>query len=196
MPDLSQFELRKMPDLSQFELRKMPDLSQFDMKKGELFQFSSDQRLIKIGLGWDYECGKQLDMDVSCVIFDKDSKFIDVVWFKNLNALNDSIKHSGDNLNGQGDGDDEVITVLLDRLPQEVHTLIFVINMYSAGTSFQDMSDFLNSEALIVAKVHFYQTRWEVQALGIPASGRTYRQTMDKIKEVASSNTPIAVNTR
>eukprot|EP00917_Polyrhabdina_sp_WS-2016_P030021 GHVP01064000.1.p1 GENE.GHVP01064000.1~~GHVP01064000.1.p1 ORF type:complete len:212 (+),score=29.82 GHVP01064000.1:56-637(+) len=193
----------------------MPDLSQFDMKKGELFQFSSDQRLIKIGLGWDYECGKQLDMDVSCVIFDKDSKFIDVVWFKNLNALNDSIKHSGDNLNGQGDGDDEVITVLLDRLPQEVHTLIFVINMYSAGTSFQDvktaycrvfdvqndicrynMSDFLNSEALIVAKVHFYQTRWEVQALGIPASGRTYRQTMDKIKEVASSNTPIAVNTR
>eukprot|EP00917_Polyrhabdina_sp_WS-2016_P030019 GHVP01063997.1.p1 GENE.GHVP01063997.1~~GHVP01063997.1.p1 ORF type:complete len:186 (+),score=26.65 GHVP01063997.1:253-810(+) len=137
----------------------MANVKQFDMKKGECFEFGSNQEIIKIGLGWDYESGTQpLDLDVSCVIFDKDSNIIDVVYFNKLQALNGYVRHSGDNRNGEGDGDDEV------------------------------MSDFLNSEALIAAQIYFGDTGWEVQALGIPASGRTFKESLEKIQEVARAD--------
>eukprot|EP00917_Polyrhabdina_sp_WS-2016_P030020 GHVP01063998.1.p1 GENE.GHVP01063998.1~~GHVP01063998.1.p1 ORF type:complete len:235 (+),score=22.24 GHVP01063998.1:253-957(+) len=186
----------------------MANVKQFDMKKGECFEFGSNQEIIKIGLGWDYESGTQpLDLDVSCVIFDKDSNIIDVVYFNKLQALNGYVRHSGDNRNGEGDGDDEVITVSLDKLPKHVYKLIFVINMYSVEKTFRDvktaycrvfeiqgeicryyMSDFLNSEALIAAQIYFGDTGWEVQALGIPASGRTFKESLEKIQEVARAD--------
>eukprot|EP00917_Polyrhabdina_sp_WS-2016_P026214 GHVP01056275.1.p1 GENE.GHVP01056275.1~~GHVP01056275.1.p1 ORF type:complete len:217 (+),score=29.02 GHVP01056275.1:58-651(+) len=186
----------------------MAALSQFNMQKQELFEFESNQKFIKIGLGWDYERGpEKLDLDVSCVIFDKNSELVDAVYYNRLNALNGSVKHSGDNRNGEGDGDDEVITIFLDKLPKEVNKFVIVINMYSNGKTFHDvktaycrvfesqedicrynMSDFLMSEALIVAQIYLSNSRWEVQALGIPTRGRNFIESFNEIQEVARAN--------
>eukprot|EP00917_Polyrhabdina_sp_WS-2016_P026212 GHVP01056271.1.p1 GENE.GHVP01056271.1~~GHVP01056271.1.p1 ORF type:complete len:145 (+),score=12.08 GHVP01056271.1:465-899(+) len=78
--------------------------------------------------------------------------------------------------------------------------------MYSKGKTFKDvntaycrvfgtrneicrynMTDFQNCEALIVAQIYLSHSRWKVQALGIPASGRTFKESYDQIQSVARS---------
>eukprot|EP00917_Polyrhabdina_sp_WS-2016_P018220 GHVP01039343.1.p1 GENE.GHVP01039343.1~~GHVP01039343.1.p1 ORF type:complete len:158 (-),score=16.31 GHVP01039343.1:68-541(-) len=145
-------------------------------------------------------------MDVSCVIFDKSCQLIDVAYYNKLQVLQGSVIHSGDNRSGEGDGDDEMITVMLDSLPGEVDKLIFVINMYSKGQTFRsvetaycrvfelhndicrfNMKDFLDCEALIVAQLSRGMTRWDVQALGIPAKGRNFKESFKELKKVAGA---------
>eukprot|EP00917_Polyrhabdina_sp_WS-2016_P026211 GHVP01056267.1.p1 GENE.GHVP01056267.1~~GHVP01056267.1.p1 ORF type:complete len:160 (+),score=23.21 GHVP01056267.1:480-959(+) len=152
---------------------------QFEMQKGANFQFDLNQQTINIELGWETESRpKKLDLDVSCVILDKDSELLDAVYYNRLETLGGSIKHSGDNRSGNGAGDNELITVLLNKLPKEVDTLIFIINMFSPGKSFQDVKsaycrvfeeqgeicrynikDFNESEGLILAQVYKKQSR-------------------------------------
>eukprot|EP00917_Polyrhabdina_sp_WS-2016_P026216 GHVP01056281.1.p1 GENE.GHVP01056281.1~~GHVP01056281.1.p1 ORF type:complete len:236 (+),score=29.32 GHVP01056281.1:480-1187(+) len=176
---------------------------QFEMQKGANFQFDLNQQTINIELGWETESRpKKLDLDVSCVILDKDSELLDAVYYNRLETLGGSIKHSGDNRSGNGAGDNELITVLLNKLPKEVDTLIFIINMFSPGKSFQDVKsaycrvfeeqgeicrynikDFNESEGLILAQVYKKQSRWIIQALGIPVTGRTFKESFYQNKK-------------
>ena len=99
---------------------------------------------IMVGLGWDAAeqkggflssilgSTKQIDCDASVFIC-KDGKLRDnddVVYFGNLEHNSGAIKHMGDNLTGDGEGDDEQIFVNLNRLPENYDKLIFVVNIY------------------------------------------------------------------
>jgi tellurium resistance protein TerZ len=75
-----------------------------------------------------------VDLDASCATFDANNKALEVIYFRNLQSQNGSIRHSGDDLTGDMGGDDgldnEVITVDLARLPAEVEKIAFVLNSF------------------------------------------------------------------
>ncbi len=95
---------------------------------------------VSMGLGWDpAKAGKAVDLDASVIAFDARGKDVDKVWFMSKQGCKGAIRHSGDNLTGQGEGDDEVISVDLRALPAEVTTLVFTVNSF-AGQKFTDVA--------------------------------------------------------
>ena len=88
----------------------------------------------KIGLGWDTKC----DIDASVLLFEQ-TTLKENISFSNLRSSTDAVVHSGDNLTGEGDGDDEVISVELLKIPQEVDSIWPVINIYEFKTKFNDV---------------------------------------------------------
>lgn len=104
---------------------------------------------ITVGLGWDpvkTSGGKGLlgglfggggsanvDCDASVIMVGENDKIrgnSDIVYFGNLKSSDGSVQHSGDNVTGDGDGDDEKVFVELNRVPAQVHKLVFVVNIY------------------------------------------------------------------
>ncbi|MFJ5925316.1 TerD family protein [Kitasatospora sp. NPDC092948] len=96
---------------------------------------------VRMGLGWEPAThGRGIDLDASVIAFDARREKIDTAWFMKLSVFNGAIAHSGDNLTGNGAGDDESITVHLDGLPAEVCGLVFVVNSFS-GQKFTDVKN-------------------------------------------------------
>lgn len=87
---------------------------------------------VTMGLGWDpADGGAQIDLDASVIAFDARGKDIDKVWFMGKKGLGGAIVHSGDNLTGAGEGDDEQIRVDLSAIPPQVVALVFTVNSFS-----------------------------------------------------------------
>lgn len=101
---------------------------------------------LMVGLGWDaaeqkggffgklFGGKKDFDCDASVFVC-QDGKFVDhddLVYFGNLEHRSHAIKHMGDNLTGEGEGDDEQIFIDLQQIPNRYDKLIFVVNIYKA----------------------------------------------------------------
>jgi stress response protein SCP2 len=88
------------------------------------------QRVV-MGLGWDpAKRGADIDLDASVIVVNAKGRKVEAVWFMAKSAYKGAIEHSGDNLTGEGDGDDETITVDLARLPEEAYALVFTVNSF------------------------------------------------------------------
>jgi tellurium resistance protein TerD len=120
----------------------------FDMKKGDIAVLPPGTRSVAIGLGWTTR--ENLDLDGSVVlvgsVFPNQPILIDTVMYskteyKNKHTGKVCVKHSGDNLTGEGDGDDETINVMLAYLPDEVKSLVFVVNVFTSGGTFNQCRD-------------------------------------------------------
>jgi tellurium resistance protein TerD len=94
---------------------------------------------VRIGLGWDARNagdGKEVDLDAVVIACNASGKAVSEDWrifFHNKTSPASAIVHSGDNLTGAGDGDDEVITADLAALPAEVESLEIYVTLYEAG---------------------------------------------------------------
>ncbi|ELS52342.1 TerD family protein [Streptomyces viridochromogenes] len=152
---------------------------------------------VKMGLGWEpaYR-GKDIDLDASVIAYGPQRNHIDSCYFGKLQIVNGSIRHSGDNLTGEGGGDDEVITVDLGRLPQDVTGLVFTVNSFS-GQKFTEVAkaycrlmdattgeelvrfDLTNAEpqtGVLMAKlIRQFSGEWEMTAMGDFVKARTVR---------------------
>ncbi|MFE5832426.1 TerD family protein [Streptomyces sp. NPDC056488] len=152
---------------------------------------------VKMGLGWEpaYR-GKDIDLDASVIAYGPQRNHLDSCYFGKLAILNGSVKHSGDNLTGEGAGDDEVITVDLGRLPAEVSGLVFTVNSFS-GQKFTEVAkaycrllDAATGEELVrfdlttaepqtgvmMAKlIRQFSGEWEMTAMGEFVKSRTVR---------------------
>ncbi|WP_218001177.1 TerD family protein [Nocardia thailandica] len=94
---------------------------------------------VRMGLGWDPAVhGHNIDLDASVIAYDARGKKLINVWFMRQQAFGGAVRHSGDNLTGHGEGDDEVISVDLPALPGEVHALVFTVNSF-AGHKFNQV---------------------------------------------------------
>jgi stress response protein SCP2 len=86
---------------------------------------------VRMGLGWDpAQFGRSIDLDASCILYDARGKDVDKVWFMSKKGARGAVRHSGDNLTGQGEGDDETIFVDLAALPPHVVSLVFTVNSF------------------------------------------------------------------
>jgi stress response protein SCP2 len=152
---------------------------------------------VKMGLGWEpaYR-GADIDLDASVIAYGPQRNHIDSCYFGKLTILNGAVKHSGDNLTGEGAGDDEVIVVDLGRLPQEVTGLVFTVNSFS-GQKFNEVAkaycrlldatteeelvrfDLTNAEpqtGVMMAKlIRQFTGEWEMTAMGDFVKARTVR---------------------
>ena len=72
-------------------------------------------------------------------MLDKNGNKVDVVYYGHLKSNDGSIVHSGDNLTGEGEGDDEVITVHLDRISANVDSIWPIVNIYTDNRTFYDV---------------------------------------------------------
>lgn len=168
---------------------------------------------VKLALGWDarkgflglFGGGGNIDLDASCVMMDESKNVVDVVYYGHLTSKDASVYHSGDNLTGQGEGDDEVINVNLARVPANVTTLVFTINSYS-GDKFKDVENAFcrlvdatnnqevvrynlssagqNNTAVVVAKVYRKDGEWKFNAIGEFTDGKIVTSITDFIKRV------------
>jgi len=164
---------------------------------------------VRMGLGWDamrkkglFGSRKQtIDLDASALLFDASHTLVDQVWFQQLRSNDGSVLHTGDNLTGEGEGDDESIRVNLALVPSNVTTLVFTVNSFTG----QDFSQIENAfcrlidesteteiarydltgsgrhTAQIMAKVSRDGEGWSMAAIGAAASGRTFKDLLPAI---------------
>lgn len=91
---------------------------------------------IFFGAGWDMKGGKAVDLDLSVFALDANGKCRskdDMIYYGHKSNTAGSILSSGDNLTGEGEGDDEVVTVKLDQLPADIKEVVAVITRYDGG---------------------------------------------------------------
>jgi tellurium resistance protein TerD len=112
---------------------------------------------IAIGLGWDVKdgaiAGSDFDLDASIYMLGTDGKVKSnqgLIFYNNLTSPDGSIVHQGDNLTGEGDGDDEVINVDLTKVPADIDKLIVVVNIFDAISKQQNFGMVENSFMRIV----------------------------------------------
>lgn len=94
-------------------------------------------RTIRVGLGWDMRVtdGSAFDLDASVYVLGENGKVrsdSDFIFFNNLSGAGGAVVHQGDNLTGEGEGDDEVVVVQLAQLPADVVRISFAATIYEA----------------------------------------------------------------
>ncbi len=148
---------------------------------------------IQMGLGWDPVMVRKrfgnrspdIDLDASAVMY-ADTQLADLAYYGQLTSKDGSTRHLGDNLTGEGEGDDEVVTVDLTRVPAHVNAIIFIVTSYQGQTFEQVQNAFCrlvdqttNVElarytlaggmaytGVVMAKVFREDGTWKLQAIG------------------------------
>ncbi len=163
---------------------------------------------LKIGLGWDPVGQKrggllgglfgskapEIDCDASVLMLDENDKIIkkdNLIYFGNLRSRCGSVLHTGDNLTGEGEGDDEEIIIELNLVPANIHKLLFVVNIYDCVKRNQDFGmvenayirvvnlanneelirynlsdDYAGRTALMVSEIYRHGSDWKFWAIG------------------------------
>ncbi|MFF9574739.1 TerD family protein [Streptomyces rubiginosohelvolus] len=152
---------------------------------------------VRMGLGWEPAFrGKDIDLDASVIAYGPNRNHLDSCYFGKLTILNGAIKHSGDNLTGEGAGDDETIVVDLGRIPADATGLVFTVNSFT-GQKFNEVAkaycrliDDASGEELVrfdltgaepqtgvmMAKlIKQFTGEWEMTAMGEFVKSRTVR---------------------
>lgn len=179
----------------------------FAMEKGAVVDLprTQDIKQIRAGLGWSVDKGN-VDLDVSAVLFDESGAAKDAVFFGNLEFA--GLKHSGDNLTGEGSGDDETISVNLEAVAEWVKQIFFCVNIYSNGKTFAEVASpycrILDSNGTELARYELKEAgsqngliiarlfrdsssiRWGFQALGSFCQGRTWKDSIGDMAPVAA----------
>ncbi|MBH1933366.1 TerD family protein [Streptomyces sp. AV19] len=108
-----------------------------------------------VGLGWDARTttGTDFDLDASALLTNEQGKVVSdqhFVFFNNLKSPDGSVEHTGDNLTGEGEGDDEVVKVNLAGVPADVQKIVFPVSIYDAETRQQSFGQVRNAYIRVV----------------------------------------------
>ncbi|WP_295584091.1 TerD family protein [uncultured Oscillibacter sp.] len=152
---------------------------------------------IVVGLGWDvnvYDSGAAFDLDAAAFMLGANGKCPtekEFVFYGNLSHASGSVKHMGDNLTGEGDGDDEQIVVDLSKVPANVERIAFTVTIYDAESRHQNFGqvsnayihiqdlvtgtdlirydlgeDFSIETAIVVGELYRHNGEWKFNAIG------------------------------
>ncbi|MGW9054457.1 TerD family protein [[Kitasatospora] papulosa] len=151
---------------------------------------------VTVGLGWDVRTttGADHDLDASALLCTEVGKVVSdrhFVFYNNLNSPDGSVQHTGDNLTGEGEGDDESINVDLSSVPAEVSKIVFPVSIHDAtarGQSFgqvrnafirvinrsdnvelarYDLSEDASTEtAMVFGELYRHGSEWKFRAVG------------------------------
>lgn len=157
-----------------------------------------------VGLGWDpaevkggffgMKKAANVDCDASALLLDENGKLggeKNLVCFYNKQNGNGSVVHTGDNITGDGDGDDEQIIVQLDQVPVNIHKILCVVNIYECESRRQDFGmiksafirivnpannqelirfnltdNYSGKTALVVGELYRHSGEWKFSAIG------------------------------
>ncbi|MEP9415557.1 TerD family protein [Gordonia sp. VNQ95] len=160
---------------------------------------------IRMGLGWDqikrggFFGGRQreIDLDASVLMFSR-GQLADVVYYGHLSSDDNSIRHSGDNLTGAGEGDDEIIYVDLTAIHPAIDNLVFTVTSYQ-GQTFEEVDnafcrlvdETIGTElarftlqggmpftGVVMAAINREGAEWKLRAIGDGFQGKTPRDAV------------------
>jgi tellurium resistance protein TerZ len=151
-----------------------------------------------VGLGWDFNKKKKMDLDASVIAVGDDHQPICTVSFKNLEGLDGAIRHMGDNRTGEGKGDDEQIMFEFARFPPHCSKVIVVITSFTGAPLSQSKSAYLRLFDEKGATVAFHRLgqlhdstgllfgvlqknpagQWHFQVVAQPCAGTTVEETV------------------
>ena len=168
-----------------------------NLSKGQRVSLDKGMQYALIGLGWDtnkYDGGADFDLDASAFLLGSNGKVRkdeDFIFYGNLKSQDGSVTHTGDNLTGEGEGDDEQIKVDLAQIPAAVQKVDFTVTIYDAETRKQNFGqvsnayirvldetnnkelirydlgeDFSVETAVVVAEIYRHGTEWKFNAIG------------------------------
>ena len=153
-------------------------------------------KAILVGLGWDARAtdGGDFDLDASAFLLKEDGKVrsdSDFIFYNNLKSTDGSVEHTGDNLTGEGEGDDEMVKVNLESVPQDVNRISFTVTIHDADARRQnfgmvsnafirvvnqadnkeiarfDLSEDMSVEtAMIFGDLYRHNNEWKFKAIG------------------------------
>ena len=175
------------------------------LKKGQKIDLTKGNKSLKkilVGLGWDtnkYDGGYDFDLDAAafcCGDDDKVHEDLDFIFYNNLKHESGAIEHLGDNLTGEGEGDDEKIVIDLSLLPARITKINFTVTIHEAderGQNFGQVSnayvrvvnqendeelirydlgeDFSVETAIVVAQLYKHNGEWKFNAIGSGFAG-------------------------
>ncbi|MFI5803221.1 TerD family protein [Streptomyces sp. NPDC051561] len=151
---------------------------------------------VLIGLGWDARSttGADFDLDASALLCNERNRVLGdeyFIFYNNLTSPEGSVEHTGDNLTGEGDGDDESLLIDLSKVPMTVDKIVFPVSIHDADNRGQtfgqvsnafirvvnqadgqelaryDLSEDASSEtAMIFGEVYRYGGEWKFRAVG------------------------------
>lgn len=191
-------------------------------QKIDLTKGSKNLTKLMVGLGWDPvktessgflgslfgSSTNNIDCDASVLMLNEQGKLPSqnhVVYFGNLSSACESVKHAGDNLTGEGEGDDEQISISLDRVPSSVHKLLFIVNIYdcenrkqefgmiqNAYIRIQDAStgsellkfnltdNFKGLTSLVTGEIYRHNNEWKFNAIGDGTKDKSLSSILSK----------------
>jgi tellurium resistance protein TerD len=171
-------------------------------QKVDLTKGNAGLTKIFIGLGWDtnkYDVGHDFDLDASAFLLGENGKVqsdADFVFYGNLKHASGSVEHTGDNLTGVGEGDDEVINVDLSKIPANIAKIDFTVTIHEASQRAQNFGmvsnafirvvnandnaelirydlgeDYSVETAVVVAELYRNGSEWKFNAIGSGFAG-------------------------
>ncbi len=192
--------------------------------KGEKVKLQKDsgEKLTKLCVGCNWGAiettgffgGKKkeaVDLDVSIAVFDLNNNLTEIVYYGNLSSKDGSIKHSGDDREGDIDGDDgldnEVVTIDLQKINQNVKQIFVILNSFKGqdfatvpfatlrlyeGTPSRVDSVFANYNiasdrkfsgyvSMILGKIYKHNGEWKAEAIGEPTRDKTLKETINSV---------------
>lgn len=171
-------------------------------QKVDLTKGNPSLKKVLVGLGWDtnkYDGGFAFDLDAAAFLLGANGKVdsdADFVFYNNLTHKSGSVEHKGDNLTGEGEGDDEQITIELDKVPADIEKIDFTVTIHEADARKQNFGqvsnafirivdenmgkelirydlgeDFSVETALVVGEIYRHNGEWKFNAIGSGFSG-------------------------
>ena len=144
---------------------------------------------VTVGLGWDVRSttGDDFDLDASAILVDPAGKVTgdkDFVFFNNLQSTDGSVKHLGDNLTGEGEGDDEQVNVDLANVPPGVDKIVFPVSIYEGDKRSQSFGQVRNAFIRVVnqaggAEIARYDLSEDASTETAMVFGELYRNGCD-----------------
>ena len=125
-------------------------------QKVDLTKKNPGLKNIMVGLGWDvnaFDSGADFDLDAAAFMLGSNGKCPtekEFIFYGNLEHMSGAVKHMGDNLTGEGDGDDEQIEVTLPDIPTNVDRVAFTVTIYDAEQRRQNFGQVSNAYIRIV----------------------------------------------
>jgi len=129
------------------------------LQKGQRFDLTKKNPGLKkifVGLGWDinkYYGSHPFDLDACVFLLGETGKVIsekDFIFYNNLQGGNGSVVHQGDNLTGEGEGDDERVNINLSTVPSNIHKISFTVTIHEADSRRQNFGQLSNAFIRVV----------------------------------------------
>ena len=168
-------------------------------QKVDLTKGNPGLKKIMVGLGWDvnaFDSGADFDLDAAAFMVGANGKCPteqEFIYYHNLTHPSEALKHMGDNLTGEGEGDDEQIVIDLAHVPAEYDRIVLVVNIYQAvqrrqhfgmiqnafirivdASTNQELckynlnENYTNMTAMIFGEVYRHNGEWKFNAIGQP----------------------------
>ena len=122
-----------------------------NLSKGQRVSLDKSMTMALIGLGWDtnrYDGGADFDLDAAAFMLGANGKVRkdgDFIFYGNLKSSDGSVRHTGDNLTGAGEGDDEVLIIDFTKVPADVQKIAITVTIYDAPARRQNFGQVSNA---------------------------------------------------